>query len=113
MNMKKIFAFGFVIVLAVAGLVSLVFAQAGTTDAGYPYIFTNGGRWVRALTKYDSLVSGTRTLQSSVTVIGNIGAGEDDLNTFVVPANSLSVNTQWIDVIGSFIFAGNANSKRV
>lgn len=59
----------------------------------------------------DAAVGGT--LFTSVTAVGNVGAGTDDLITYTVPANTLAVNGQsvWFEAWGSL--ANNANSKTV
>lgn len=52
-------------------------------------------------------------LNSSTTNVGNVGAGEDDLMTFSVPASTLATNGDRIDFRMAGTFAANVNSKRV
>lgn len=60
-----------------------------------------------------ALMAAGGLLNASVTTAGNVGAGEDDIYTYVVPANTLAVNGQslWFWAYG--FFANNANSKQV
>lgn len=50
-------------------------------------------------------------LSINTTQVGNFGAGEDDLMTYVVPGNSLTVNNDSLTVRASGSFAANANNK--
>ena len=50
-------------------------------------------------------------LTTSVTAVGNVGTGEDDLITYSLPANSLASNGQTIRVHAWGTLAGNANTK--
>lgn len=53
-------------------------------------------------------------VMSTVSSTGaNVGAGEDPLKTYTVPANTLSADNQslWFEIWGTF--AANANAKRV
>lgn len=52
-------------------------------------------------------------LSEASTWVGNVGAGEDDLQVHTVPANQLATQGQWIEFEFVFTFAANANSKRV
>jgi len=53
------------------------------------------------------------TIQTNLTEVGNIGAGEDDLMSYTVPANTLSTNRQYIHFSAAGIFAATANNKRI
>lgn len=59
----------------------------------------------------DAAVGGV--LYVNATTVGNVGAGEDNLMGYVVPANTLSVNGQslWFEATGKA--ANNGNSKTV
>lgn len=50
-------------------------------------------------------------LTTSVTAVGNVGTGEDDLITYSLPANSLASNGQAIRIHAWGTMAGNANDK--
>lgn len=68
-----------------------------------------------------SLITGASTtlggigvcLKVNTTEVGNVGAGEDDLITYAVPASSLGTNGDQIEVIAFGTFANNANNKTV
>ncbi|MCI0353076.1 MAG: hypothetical protein L0Z53_26955, partial [Acidobacteriales bacterium] len=53
------------------------------------------------------------SLVVNTTAVGNVGAGEDDLITFSVPANTLATNGDYLEARFFGTFAGNANNKRV
>ena len=53
----------------------------------------------------------TGVLSTSVTAVGNVGTGEDDLITYSLPANSLASNGQTLRVHAWGTLAGNANAK--
>jgi hypothetical protein len=61
--------------------------------------------------------SGTATtsgvINSNVTPASNVGAGETDLMTYTVPANTLSANTKGLRIICKGSITSNANTKRV
>jgi len=61
--------------------------------------------------------SSTYKLGGSITVnttdVGNVGAGEDDLMTYSVPAGLLAANGDYIEFTMSFDLAANANTKQV
>lgn len=61
--------------------------------------------------------SGTATasgrLTSVIVSVGNVGVGEDDLQTYSLAANTLNVNGKAVRVTGSGTFAANGNAKRV
>jgi hypothetical protein len=50
-------------------------------------------------------------LNAQTTTAGNVGAGEDDLQTYTLPANTLAVNNRGIKWKAAGAFANNANSK--
>ena len=47
----------------------------------------------------------------NTTAVGNVGAGDDDLMTYSLPANSLSVNGKGLRVLAWGTTANNANAK--
>ena len=53
----------------------------------------------------------TGVLNTSVTAVGNVTTGEDDLITYSLPANSLQSNGQTVRVQAWGTLAGNANAK--
>lgn len=53
------------------------------------------------------------TLCSSSTSTGNVGAGEDDLITCSLAANSLATNLDSLDLVAAGTFAANGNNKRI
>lgn len=60
-----------------------------------------------------SPVAAGGTLKADTSTVGNVGAGEDNLTTFSVPAAQLSVNNDYLefDVWGTT--AANANAKEI
>lgn len=67
-------------------------------------------RWGTASSTY-ARVSGTLT--ANTTAVWNVGIGEDDLITYTVPANLLSVNSDRIEFSATGTFWANANNKRI
>lgn len=53
------------------------------------------------------------SLTVNTTTVGNIGAGEDDLMTYTLPANVLSANGYQLEIIAWGTFAGTINTKRL
>lgn len=49
----------------------------------------------------------------NTTAVGNVGAGEDNLIVYTVPANTLLTNADFLDFEFFGTFAANANSKRI
>lgn len=49
----------------------------------------------------------------NTTAVGNVGAGEDNLIVYTVPANTLLTNSDFLDFEFFGTFAANANSKRI
>lgn len=52
-------------------------------------------------------------LNVNTTAVGNVGAGEDDLISYTVPASSMSVNNDFLEFEASGSFAATANNKRI
>lgn len=53
------------------------------------------------------------TLNVNTTTVGNIGSGEDDLTTYLVPANTLAVDGDSITFEACGIFSASANNKQL
>lgn len=49
----------------------------------------------------------------NVTAVGNVGAGEDDLQTYTVPGGLLTDNGDAVRITAEVTFAANGNNKRV
>lgn len=69
--------------------------------------------------RFDSYINGAwesvpiRCLNVNVTDTGNVGAGEDDLHTYTLPAGTLGRDAESVEVEYALTFAANANNKRV
>jgi len=83
-----------------------VFSQTATLNTSQVILRTLSG----TSTSY-ARVGGT--INVNTTAVGNVGAGEDDLITYTVPANTLSTNGDHIEFKVSGTFAANANTKRI
>jgi len=53
------------------------------------------------------------TLQVDTSVVGNVGGGQDNLQSYTVPINSLAANGDYIEGVASGNFAANNNDKNV
>lgn len=60
-----------------------------------------------------SATGGALVVNVDTTPVGNVGAGEDTLITYTVPANTLDTNGQYLHFVASGIFAASLNTKRV
>ena len=75
----------------------------------------------KGLVLTDGIVAGTGTarakvggtIRSDTTAVGNVGAGEDTLNTWTIPASTLAVNGESLEIEKAFSFAANANNKQL
>lgn len=56
---------------------------------------------------------GASVLDVNLTEVGNVGVGEDNLITYSVAGNTLSVNEEYLHFIASGIFAASINNKRL
>jgi hypothetical protein len=83
-----------------------VFSQTTTLNTSQVILRTLSG----TSTSY-ARVGGT--INVNTTAVGNVGAGEDDLITYTVPANTLSTNGDRVEFKMAGTFAANANNKRV
>lgn len=52
------------------------------------------------------------TISSNVTATGNVGAGEDTLHTYTIPASTLSANGKFLRIKQAVSFAANGNAKQ-
>ncbi len=85
----------------------------GIGDSGTYY----GSSYISAIT----LLAGTGvdtataggTVYAGTAAVGNVGAGEDDLMSYSVPANSLSGDGMHIKFRAAGTIANNANAKRI
>lgn len=84
--------------------VDLLFQGRGTgrlvTPAGVP-----------GTTTTNSKIGGS--LHANGTAVGNVGAGEDTLMSYTLPANVLGTNLDRVEIVAWGDFAANANSKRI
>lgn len=100
----------------------LGFGTNGNTEG---YASANGGgdtarkvfRWTTGLDVYAPAQTTTArvggTLYSTITAVGNVGGGEDDLDSYTVPASTLQANGDAVVCHASFTFAAAAlNSMR-
>ena len=75
----------------------------------------------KGLVLTDGIVAGTGTarakvggtIRNDITAVGNVGVGEDTLNTWTIPASTLAVNGESLEIEKAFSFAANANAKQV
>jgi len=97
-----------------AGVIGIGTGAPGSTAGG---ISTATGTFSGSV----SVVPGTAAdtakvggvLSTITTGVGNNGAGEDDLITYSVPANSLAVDGDYIEFSGAGVIASSVNAKRV
>ena len=54
-----------------------------------------------------------KRLYASVTTVGNVGAGEDNLITYELPDGLLTADGYGFVIEAGFTFAANANNKRI
>lgn len=94
--------------------------STGTTGSlrsrinGLNFMIINEASGVSVLTgttTQHALVGGT--LFTTTTAVGNVGTGEDTLNSYTVPALVLTNNSESVSIEGSGTFAASANNKRV
>lgn len=90
-------------------------------------VYLNGTQswtWTTSLNKSEVVLgtkAGTSTTYAKVggiidvntTAVGNVGAGEDDLITYSVPANTMATNGDSIEFEMAGSYAANVNTKRV
>ncbi len=83
--------------------------------------FINGTNAIQTTATQTGVIAGSSTSYAKVggvidvntTQVGNVGAGEDDLITYTIPANVLNTNGDQIRFRMAGTFAANANNKRV
>ena len=87
--------------------------------------FTTPRTWVAGETVTDTIMNthvrdnltylgtGIIRLDVNTTAVGNVGAGEDDLMTYTLPASTLSVDGMGVRITAWGITANNANAKTV
>jgi len=72
-----------------------------------------GGTRIRWGTASSTFARVSGTLTASTTAVGNVGTGEDNLITYTVPGNLLTVNLDRIKFTSAGTFAANINNKRI
>jgi len=72
-----------------------------------------GGTRIRWGTASSTFARVSGTLTTSTTAVWNVGTGEDNLITYTVPWNLLTVNTDRIKFTAAGTFAANVNNKRL
>lgn len=82
-----------------------------------------GGVWAFGLTSVGATVAGVKAgastndaalggvLYANSTAVGNVDAGENDLMSYSVPADTLSANHMSLQVVARGTFAANGNTK--
>lgn len=53
------------------------------------------------------------TIYANPSAIGNVGTGEDTLETYTVPANTLSADGMWLHFVTPVIISNSVNAKRI
>lgn len=81
-------------------------AMYGVGNSRFDYLTTLAGTGTATTT-----VGGT--LNVNITGVGNVGAGEDDLMTYAVPANVLATNKDYIEIQAEGTFATSLNNKQL
>lgn len=100
-----------------SGLSAVSYGLISAANTSIPGVTLSGGIW-----KFQNVVqlpmggatstaNAIGTSHVDTTQVGNVGAGEDDLMTYSLPANSLSVNNKGIRVTAWGTAANNANGK--
>lgn len=104
---------------------SFTFPYTDVTNAAEYADFTvnaiRGGSLVERLRAKDAALTYTKgasitmgigaNLKTVFASVGNVGTGEDDLQTFTVPAGTLSIDGDYIDFTMSFSVAANSTLK--
>lgn len=62
---------------------------------------------------YIRQVFNSKVLKSGVSTVGNVGTGEDDLQTYTLPASTLITTGDSIRIEAQYVIANNANQKRI
>lgn len=81
----------------------------GTTDNGAYKLQSNGASYLKSgVVGAGSGVAGIGgSLKSIYTDVGNVGAGEDDLHSFTIPAGTLATNGDFIEFEMTFVVANS------
>jgi hypothetical protein len=90
-------------------------SDPSTPTSGYISLYgKNDAAYIKndnaVVARIDNTVS---HLTTNTTDAGNVGAGEDDLITYSVPAGTLATDGDYIEFTMTFTFAANANSKQI
>lgn len=75
--------------------------------------------WIRFFQDIWRKIGGQRDLElggvlsNDIQEVGNVGAGEDDLITYTLAANSLNVSGDFLEIVAFGTLASNSNSKTI
>lgn len=64
---------------------------------------TTGLKWARR----------PRVLNAGVSTVGNVGTGEDDLQTYTMPASTLTATGDSVKIEAQYVIVNNANQKQI
>lgn len=62
---------------------------------------------------YIRQIFNSRILKSGVSTVGNVGTGEDDLQTYTLPASTLISTGDSVKIEAQYVIVNNANQKRI
>lgn len=62
---------------------------------------------------YIKQIFNSRILKAGVSTVGNVGTGEDDLQTYTLPASTLIATGDSVKIEAQYVIANNANQKRI
>lgn len=85
----------------------------GSSSEPFRNIWADGDIAVQPGTATSTWALGGGTMHVNTTSVGNVGAGEDDLMTYSLPANSLAADLDYIHLEMSGTFAATGANKRV
>jgi hypothetical protein len=84
-----------------------------SADNVFEWVCTTAGTVGTWTPNYNTSRRLSKVLYSSTTTVGNVGAGEDDLSSFTVPAGTLATDGDFLRIVAWGEFAANANAKQV
>ena len=96
-----------------AGATYFLATATGTITATAPATYIRRVGVADSTTSLILFDDGPQTLISNFTAVGNVGAGEDNLMSNVLPANSLAYAGQTVRVTAFGFTAANANNKTI
>lgn len=62
---------------------------------------------------YIKPIFNSKVLKTGVSTVGNVGTGEDDLQTYTLPASTLVSTGDSVKIEAHYVIANNANQKRI